>query len=169
MSELSNYTDVRELHSDFEQRLCPECGTQEWFKHLERKEWRTDQWNCQDCGSYYEDVLEYPCPVCDIRMVLDGNAFMCKNESCSVYDVGFDKEAVLTRLSSDSYPKHAHKPGVLMGVCPLCGHPSGVNGGPDGELKCDECNDFYAGQYQDSWYCYGIWKVSPELIRVNEI
>jgi len=169
MTQLDDYTDVRELHEDYEQRICPECGTQEWFKHFERKRWRTDQWNCQNCGSYYEDVLEHPCPSCDIRMVVNDNCFVCRNENCEWDRSQFDRQMALDRLSSNDYPKHAHKPGVLMGECPLCGNSTSVNGGPDGELKCDECGDFHAGQYQDSWFCYSIWMQRPGIIRVNEI
>ena len=161
------YVDARELLDGFDRRMCPQCGTEEWLKHLEKKRWRTDQWNCQSCGSYYEDALEYACPKCDIRMAVDGDEFVCHNVECPVAGVEFDKEAVLGRLASDAYPKRAHKPGVLMGKCPLCGDSSGVNGGPDGELECDECNDFYAGQYSDAWYCYGIWMRDRDRIRVN--
>jgi len=165
---MTDYTDARKLHPDYEQRICPECGTTEWFKHLEKDRWATDQWNCQTCGSYYEDVLEYPCPACDIRMVRDGNYFECQDSGCEFDAVKIDVEKLLKRLSSDSYPDLAHKPGVLMGECPLCGTKDSVNGGPDGELECDECENFYAGQYQDSWYCYAIWMDNRNEIRVNK-
>jgi hypothetical protein len=99
-------------------------------------------------------------------MILNDGAFSCNNVDCGHTDTAVNVEALRTRLSSDAYPEFAHKPGVLMGSCPVCGESSSVNGGPDGELECDEC-DFYAGQYQDSWYCYAIWMRNKEKIRVT--
>jgi len=167
MRQLDDYIDVRHQLPRFERRICPDHGAEAWFKHKDAKRWRTDQWNCQECGSYFEHTLEYPCPRCDIRMVYDSGSFHCKNPVCQEGALDVDSNNLLSRLSSDSYPEHAHKPGVLGGTCPLCGENYAVNGGPDGELECDECGDFYAGQYSDEWYCYAIWMRDPEKIRVN--
>lgn len=162
------YIDVRRELADYERKICPECGTEEWFKQLEKKRWRTDQWNCENCGSYYEDLLEYPCPECDIRMVLDGPTFMCRNEDCPVVDIDIDREGLIDRLSSDDYMVRG-MPGVWVGECPVCNEDGAINGGPDGELECRENNDFYAGRYSDVWFCYAIWLEDEDKIRVNEI
>jgi DNA-directed RNA polymerase subunit M/transcription elongation factor TFIIS len=161
MTELADYTDARALHPDYRDELCPACGTERWFKYLGRDGWITSQWNCQTCGAYLHDVLEHPCPDCGTRMHVDGATFVCA--ACNRVE-DFPKGDVLSRLSSDAYPARAHKPGVMAADCPLCddGH---VNGGADGELTCTECG-FYAGQYSDSWYCFGLWLESPDRIRV---
>jgi rubrerythrin len=164
MSGLSDYTDAREHLDGFKQEICPDCGTREWFKHKSRTNWSVDQWNCQNCGRYLQDTLEYPCPDCGTRMIVDGSEWACQH--CERRE-RFDKGGVLSRLSSDSYPENVHKPGVLMGNCPVCHEIGSVNGGPDGELACDECNEFYAHQYGDAWYAYGIWMQDKDAIRVT--
>lgn len=164
-----DYNDIREHLEGYEVRICPDCGSVSWFKHLEEKRWRTDQWNCSNCGSYYEDILEYPCPDCNLRMVYEDGQFVCNSVLCTRDGpVDVNHEALLNRLTSRDYPEMAHKPGVLLGECPICGDKTSVNGGPDGGLECGECGDFYAGQYSDPWYCYAIWINSPGEIRVNE-
>jgi len=167
MTTVDDYIDVRSQLDDYKQVLCPECGVKQWFRH-HNPSYGNENWRCEKCGERETKSLEYPCPECDTRMQLDGDAFVCHNKDCETVTVAFDQELVLDRLSSDTFPKRAHKPGVLMGKCPLCGESNSVNGGPDGELTCDECDDFYAGQYSDEWYCYGIWMRNKDTIRVNE-
>lgn len=165
-----DYVDLRDILDGYERRICPECGTEEWFEHKNRERWKTDQWNCWQCGSYYEDILEYPCPECDIRMVLDNDTFECRNVECDFTHALIDKSGLIDALSSDDFMVRG-MPGVWAGDCPVCGAEHGIDGGPDGELTCSECNDFYAGQYSDVWFCYALWKhgwqEDRERIRVN--
>jgi uncharacterized protein (DUF983 family) len=166
MTTVDDYTDAREMIDGFEKERCRECGQVEWFKRLDREGWLKTQWNCQNCGAYLECSLEYPCTECGVALEWDHNRFVCNNVDCPVQYKEVNSEAIYARLTSDTYPERAHKPGVLMGECPSCGESNSVNGGPDGELECDEC-DFYAGQYQDSWYCYAIWMREKNKIRVT--
>jgi len=161
MTTLSDYLDIGELHPDYRRDPCPDCGEERWFKHLDRDGWVTSQWNCQTCGAYLHEVLEYPCPDCGTRMDVDGGKFVC---AVCDHAYPFPKAKILRRLSSDSYPERAHKPGVMAAECPLC-EDGRVNGDPDGAVVCSEC-DFYAGQYMTPWYCYGLWLEDPERVRV---
>lgn len=161
-----NYIDLRDKHPDYKQQICPNCGVERWFKHSDRGHWVTDQWNCQFCGKYLEATLEYPCPECDIRMVLDGWRFKCRNETCGFNDKSINREELINRLSSDDFTVNG-MPGIWAGDCPICEAEHGIDGGPDGELECSECHEFYAGQYSGEWFCYAIWLDNPDTIRVN--
>lgn len=167
MTELQAYTDARELVSGFEKHLCPHCGVIRWFKHQEN-DYERDYWYCQTCGNWLRDQLEYPCPECDTRMILDGWHFECRNERCSHTTTAINRENLVDRLSCGDYMVDG-MPGIRVGDCPICGEEHSVNGGPDGELECRDNNDFYAGRYSDQWFCYAIWMDEPETIRVNDL
>jgi len=98
-------------------------------------------------------------------MILENNQFECRNETCGHDTTEIDRETLLDRLSGDSHFQKGY-PSVLWGDCPICNADSSVDGGPDGELVCGEC-DFYAGQYSAAWFCYAIWMREPDKIRVN--
>jgi len=166
MTELADYTDARELIPEFEQHRCPYCGTMEWFKQTESRHDPRDYWYCQSCSNTLMDYLEYPCPECDIRMIRVQERFECRNETCGFDHETYEMDTLIDRLSSNDYAVRG-KPGVLMGKCPLCHDSHGINGGPDGELECSNCNGFYAAQYSDTWYCYAIWMKEPDTIRVR--
>ena len=100
-------------------------------------------------------TLEHPCPRCGAWYTVTDAALRCW--FCH-HEQPFDRrEWCLDRLTSDTYPERAHKPGVLMGTCPVCDTATSVNGGPDGELVCGECSEFYAGQYSTEWWLYPLW------------
>lgn len=168
---MTQYTDARALLDAYHREVCPECGVERWFKRLDRDHWPVAQHNCQTCGRYLRETLEWPCPECGTRMLKERRepAFKCHVEACD-HDVStFDKDAVLDRIISGDYGPNVLKPGVIMGRCPVCDSRRSVNGGPDGELECDECGKFYAGQFMDGWWAYGLWLRDPERIRVTEV
>lgn len=161
-----DYVDVRNSLRNHEQRICPNCGTLEWFKFNEGVRGSRGRWMCQSCKNNYRDVIEYPCPKCDIRMVKDGGTFECRNENCEHEGENIDKDILINSLSSDDYIIRG-KPGLGVGDCPVCGAEWSIGGGPDGELECSEGNHFYGYQYSDIWFCYAIWLRDPSKIRVN--
>jgi len=163
MTELTDYRDARAMHPAYQQSLCPQCGVTRWFKKAIPPH-ESAYWTCQDCNCRREHSIEYPCPECDVRMLSVLGNFQCNNANCDHRITERDKEELIDRLSSDTFPTQG-KPGVFGGDCPLC--DGTVNGGPDGELKCGSCS-FYAGQYSAEWYCYAIWMANPDLIRVND-
>lgn len=166
MSELEDYVDARDLLDDYQRMLCPEaeCGQERWFR-LRKHQHERDWWVCEACASRRNHVLEYPCPECDVRLDIAGPMAFCQNPACAFDEMDFPKSKLIDRLSE----KHDTRgmPRTLMGTCPVCGENYGVNGDPDGALICRECDDFYAGRYSDSWYCYAIWMQEPEQIRVH--
>lgn len=131
-----------------ETRDCPKCDGTGTLTELNAEEWDDHH------RTHRPATLEHPCPICGARMDIDGDEWAC---GVCEKRVAFNKDKALNRLTSDAYPEHAHKPGVLMGECPVCDSNNGVNGGPDGELVCRDCNDFYAGQYSIEWYAYALW------------
>jgi len=163
---VEEYVDARELLSDHEQHICPDCGVVRWFKRHQTDYDRDPWWSCQQCGERLYHTLEYPCPKCDVRLQFESGAFVCRNQTCDVDSIDVDRDELIDRLSGDSHMVQG-MPGVLMGECPLCGAKS-VNGTPDGDVACDNCSDFYGGQYLTEWYCYAVWVNNPEQIRVNE-
>lgn len=165
MITVDDYIDARELDDEYKQIHCPECGVERWFKHS-AYDYGEEYWRCVECNSRSEQVLEYSCPICDTRMIKDGPTFMCQNEGCGFVDVEVGSDTLIDRLSDDAFPFGGKNMKHLE--CPLCGERS-ILSGPDGELQCDECNNFHVGQYQDEWYCYAIWMQEPELIRVNRL
>lgn len=159
------YVDARELSTEHGWKLCPECGVSRWFRHREN-DYERDYEYCHVCGNHRRHDLEHPCPECKTRMIFEDEYLWCHNEECALEWIEYDRSKLVDRLSSDTYAVRG-KPGVMMGECPFCGADHGVGGGPDGELECDECRDFYAGQYSDAWFCYAIWMRDPERIRVR--
>lgn len=166
MSELDEYTDARELTDDHKEILCAACGIERWFQLYTYRSER-DRWRCETCNEQWRSILEYPCPDCDTRMCLEDGDFQCNNQACENDGVEIDTDELIDRLSGDDHFVQG-MPGVMMGNCPVCGDSSSVNGGPDGELECRECPDFYAGRYSDEWYCYAIWMENPDIIRVRD-
>lgn len=162
---MTDYTDARTLSADHERHLCPECGVGRWFKHHDPRYDRA-HWTCERCSAWLKRTLEYPCPECDVRMVRDGDAFVCRVRDCHYDEDWIDRDALIDRLSSDAFMVRG-MPGVMAGDCPVCGADNGIDGGPDGELECSECHDFYAGRYSGQWFCYAIWLRDADRIRVN--
>jgi len=158
MNTLKDYTDLRELAHGYTQQICANCGTETWFQLFD------EDWRCTECHREPTYVLEYPCPECGTRLEYE-RGFQCNY--CGA-EPEFQKEQseYITTLSDGEYRKGY--PGVLMGECPICGDETSVNGGPDGELMCNECNDFYAGQYSTLWYTYAHWLEWPSDIEVRE-
>lgn len=163
---VNDYDDVRELLPEYERRLCPRSGEMEWTKPTDYD--HSDHGPvCERHGTYLRKTLEVPCPECGTRMLApttpeDGTVW-----ECAVCDIRIDRPAdeLTDRLSSDTFPVRG-KPGVMWGECPVCGGEDTVNGGPDGELECEECH-FYAGQYSDQWFAYAHWMNDEMDVRVN--
>lgn len=166
MSSVDDYIDARTLLDDYQQMLCPEvtCGQERWFKYRQHR-YERNTWVCESCGKRRHHVLEYPCPECDVRLDIAGQSAFCHNPDCEVDEIEFPKSELIDRLSAEHDARGM--PRALMGLCPVCGADHSVNGDPDGALVCRECDDFYAGRYSDSWYCYAIWMQEPDKIRVN--
>lgn len=109
-------------------------------------------------------AVEVPCPTCGARMDEDGHDWRCP--ICGdTRDL--NPEWYIERLTDDAYPDGSGKAGVLMGECPACGAERGVNGGPDGELECDECHGFYAPRFSSEWFAYADWLSHNDYAVVN--
>lgn len=158
MSEPVEYVDVRELIPGYDRHVCPTSGEVEWFKPTDNGP------ICWDHRDYLRRQIEVPCPVCDTRMVGDGEAWVCHH--CGT-ERERDKEGLIDRLSTDVHATRGMA-GVLMGECPICGSDTGVNGDPDGCLICQDCVDFYAGRFSDEWYAYAHWMRGEMDVRINE-
>ena len=166
---VDDYVDVRDIHPDFKRDTCYRCGEERVFK---RGKYDYEMvWNCQTCNRRQNHRIEIPCWECGSPL-----RQLSKGTECAVcgYENRLDKDAIINRLSSDMFAFRG-KPGVLMGECPFCGDETSVNGGPDGELVCD--NDpthdftgrtcFYAGQYSDEWFAYGQWLLRKDRVDVH--
>lgn len=166
---MSEYVDLRHSIDGYKQELCPACGVERWFKHLDRETWATDQWNCQTCGTYLEQTLELPCPECHTRMVMDDShttvRFRCRvNHDHPTIDE-YDRGELIDQMTAE-YEAAGYAYGRFE-MCPVCNERSILNG-PDGERSCDECGQFYAGRFMEQWFLYAIWKNEPQRIRVNQ-
>ena len=103
--------------------------------------------------AHEEMSLEVPCHTCGCRMDVDGSEFECPFCADTLQ---FAREYCIEEMSGSSYPPMSGKPGVFGGECPECGVDD-VNGGPDGEVFCSSCSQFYAGQYSTEWFAYVLW------------
>lgn len=162
--DVDDYTDARTLLPEYEQHRCPDCGTIKWFNYSEPP-YDRPYWRCESCSTRLHETLEYPCPECDVRLAFDDELAVCNNAVCENDGVEIDKSGLIDQLSAERDTRGM--PRALLGDCPVCGADHSVNGGPDGELVCRECDGFYAGRYSDEWYCYAIWMCDPVQIRVN--
>jgi hypothetical protein len=166
MSELDQYVDARSLLHDYRRAVCPsaECGVDRWFRYSDPP-YDDPYWVCETCGEHEHDTLELPCPECNTRLDIAGPEAFCNVESCSYDSRSIPKSELIDRLSGEFEARGMAR--GLMGECPVCGERMSVSGDPDGTLQCSECENFYAGRFSDTWYCYAIWMNTPECIRVN--
>lgn len=163
-AQVGQYIDARELLPEYERRLCPRSGEEEWTKPTNYK--HSDHGPvCEPHSSYINETLEVPCPECGTRMLAPGHEDVWE---CSVCNLSIDRptEKLVDRLTTDSHFQRGMA-GVLMGECPVCGEENSVNGNPDGDLVCDECHDFYAGRFSAKWYAYAHWMAGEMDVRVN--
>lgn len=161
---INQYVDARELLPDYERRLCPDCGSVQWTKPTNYD--HSDHGPvCENCHSYIRETLEVPCPECDNRMRAPGHEDIW---DCAVCDKTFDrpKETLIDRLSGRSHVARGMPGACFNGECPVCGE-NDVKGDPDGDLYCDHCRNFHAGQYSAKWYAYAHWMKGERDVRVN--
>jgi ribosomal protein L37AE/L43A len=158
------YVDARTLLRDYKLRVCPQSGEKEWTKPTASE--HTDYGPvCIEHGTYVNQTLEVPCPECGTRMLAPNNKDVWE---CSYCDTTIERptDTLVDRLSTDSHSQRGMA-GLLMGRCPVCGAERAVNGDPDGDLYCDECQDFHANRFSATWYAYAHWLHDEMNVRVN--
>lgn len=159
------YVHIYELHKDYLDEICPECGDRQWYK---REVWDSGEtrWRCLECRKMHYHHVQIECEQCLIRMVRDGGQWKCnhcgKTKPCQT-------DALVDRLTAE-HDVRGYARGMML-TCPICDmNPNGerwtVRCDPDGTLICDECDVLYLGQYSDAWYAYAVWMEDKEEVTV---
>jgi len=157
MPDLSDYLDLRENSPDHKQLLCPECGTERWFKRDAMGDWR-----CSECNAEQTHDLQHTCRNCYCRMVGDGNEWVC--QVCGRVDER-DTDALIA-VMSDNHERRRGYESVPWHDCPVCGGKHSIICDPDGARICEEC-DFYAGRFMDRWYALAEWRQDHDAVEVR--